>query len=83
MNIKKTYSNRLAEIIVRDNPRCSFLDKNNILWKIINGEWIGKRSVWTKDRAACWLEDTVTDNIKSLWCGENADYKEIFKTNEV
>lgn len=58
----------------------SYLDSNNIVWKMIKGEWIGKRSVWTLDWRACWLEDTLSDNVKSWWCGgENADYTEVFK----
>ena len=56
-----------------------FLDSSNIVWKSINGEWIGKRSVWTFDFRSCWLEDTINDNVKSWWCGKDSDYKEIFK----
>lgn len=74
-------SNVIGEIICKTlNDKASFLDQNNIVWKMINGEWIGKRSVWTLDRRACWLEDTVTSNVKSWWCGgKNVDYTEIFK----
>lgn len=56
-----------------------FLDENNIDWKFVNGICTGKRSVWTFDRRACWLEETTVDNVKSWWCGEDADYNEIFK----
>lgn len=56
----------------------SFLDKDNILWKVIDNKLIGKRSVWCYDLKACWLEDTKIKNVKSWWCGENADYNEIF-----
>jgi hypothetical protein len=57
-----------------------FLDKNNIVWKIIKDEWIGKRSVYTLDLKACWLEDTTINNVKHWWCGgECADYTEVFK----
>lgn len=56
-----------------------FLDKDNIAWKFVGDEWIGKRSVWTYDYRACWLEETTKDNVKSWWCGENADYSEVFK----
>jgi len=56
-----------------------FLDSDNILWKLINGVWIGKRSVYTIDNNACWIEDTTTDKIKSYWSGgESANYKEFF-----
>jgi len=75
------YSNIIGEAIVRSclDIKGSMLDANNIVWKIFNGKWIGKRSVWTFDRRACWLEDTTIENVKSWWCGgENADYNEMF-----
>jgi hypothetical protein len=73
-------SNILGEVMCKSfEENYSFLDKNNIIWKMVNGEWIGKRSVWTKDRRGCWLEDTTIDNVKSWWCGEDSDYIEIFK----
>lgn len=56
----------------------SFLDANNILWKYVNGNWIGKRSVFTFDFRSCWLENTTIENVKSWWCGKDADYLEIF-----
>ena len=55
-----------------------YLDTNNILYKFVDGKWIGKRSVWTYDWIACWLEETKIDNIKSWWCGQDADYNETF-----
>lgn len=59
----------------------SMLDGNNILWKIVGNEWVGKRSVWTYDRRACWLDETEKENVKSWWCGgEGADYDEVFKS---
>lgn len=67
----------LNEIIIGVTGGC-ILDKNNIVWKIINGNLIGKRSVWTFDFRACWIEDTDIKNIKSYWCGIDSDYKEIF-----
>jgi hypothetical protein len=71
-------SNVFSECIIRIYGG-EFLDKNNILWKVVNGQWIGKRSVWTKDWRACWLEDTEIDNIESWWSGsKDADYNEIF-----
>lgn len=76
-------SNIIGEVISR---KCielepSFLDSNNIVWKIINDKWIGKRSVWTFDFRSCWLEDTTIDNVKSWWCGVDSDYEEIFYRN--
>lgn len=56
----------------------SYLDKDNIVWKIIDGKCLGKRSVWCYDYRACWLEDTTIENVKSWWCGKDADYNEIF-----
>ncbi len=74
-------SNNIAERISRNlNSKSCFLDKNNIVWKLINNKWIGKRSVWTLDHRSCWLEDTTIDNVKSWWCGgKDADYNEVFK----
>lgn len=79
-------SNFLGESIVRSlNHKSCFLDKNNISWKIVNNKWVGKRSVWTFDFRACWLEDTTIENVKSWWCGKHSDYTEIFKrvTNHI
>lgn len=72
-------SDILSESIIRtlDDKAC-FLDKNNIVWKVVNNKWIGKRSVWTFDFRACWLEDTILENVKSWWCGIDSDYTEIF-----
>lgn len=78
------FSNMIGEAGARsnDNKGC-FLDGDNFVWKVINGEWIGKRSVWTFDFRACWLEDTVLENVKSWWCGGiDADYLEIFKRDD-
>lgn len=56
------------------------LDANNIEWKMVDGKWIGKRAVWTKDWRACWLEETTRENVLSWdWHGEDADYDEIFE----
>lgn len=75
---KNKISNIICEIIIR-NVGGSFLDSNNILWKLIEDKWIGKRSVWTFDLRACWLEETTIENVKSWWCGgEYADYTEVF-----
>jgi len=65
------------------NKTVSILDKNNILWKCVDGELIGKRSVWTFCYTACWIEDTTQDNIKSYWAGgKDVNYKEVFKDYE-
>ena len=67
----------LKSILSVDNTY-SMLDENNISWKLIDGKMIGKRSVWTYDFRSCWLEDTTKNNVKTWWCGEDADYNEIF-----
>jgi hypothetical protein len=73
-------NNEIAEFICKKlEGNLCFLDCNNIVWKIVDNQWIGKRSVWTKDNQACWLEDTTIENIKSWWCGKNSNYNEIFK----
>lgn len=56
----------------------AYLDSDNIKWKIIDDQLIGKRSVWTFDFRTCWIEETEINNIKSWSCGRNADYSEIF-----
>jgi hypothetical protein len=73
---------RLEQYIISRVGGC-YLDKNNILWKYINGEYYGKRSVWTFDLRACWIEDTTHENIKSWWCGKDADYSEVFRPEPI
>jgi hypothetical protein len=79
-------SNLFCETLIRaigkeNNP--SLLDGNNVVWQLVDGKWMGKRSVWTFDFKACWLEETTVDNVKSWWCGgKNADYTEIFYRDE-
>lgn len=58
-----------------------FLDKNYILYKWINGEFIGKRSIQTMSLRAVWIEDLKGETIKSWWCGKGSNYTEIFKLN--
>ena len=57
----------------------SFLNNDNVLFIPLNGEFIGKRSVWTKDKKAMWLEETTPENIKTYWCGKDADYTQTFE----
>ena len=78
IEIMRKETNIFCEAIVRTAGGC-MLDANNVVWKLIDGKWIGKRSVWTFDFRSCWLEDTKIDNVKSWWCGgKDADYTEIF-----
>lgn len=73
-------SNAIGEAFSRKlYGKCAFLDQNNLIWQLKDGEWIGKRSVFTKDFKSVWLEETTIDNIRSWWCGKDADYTEIFK----
>ena len=82
MSLSQELTQFIAEHILSQDPESySYMDKNKIVWKIVYGEKIGKRSVWTFDNRACWLQDTTPENVKSWWCGENADYNEIFKRN--
>ena len=71
-------NNIIASAFCKRNKKSSFLDSNNIVWKWIDNNWIGKRSVWTYDFRACWLEDTNIDNVKTFWCGKESDYNEVF-----
>lgn len=76
--LEKDLTNILHKTLIKIT-KCRLLDENNISWKEVDGIIIGKRSVWTKDWRACWLEETTPDNVKSWWCGgESADYEEIF-----
>jgi hypothetical protein len=56
-----------------------YLDKNNILWRISENGMIGKRSVYTENLRACWIDDLRGEKIMSYWCGENSDYQEVFE----
>lgn len=77
------FINTRCEELVRcfEHLNGSLFDHNNIVWKVVNGDWIGKRAVYTFDNSACWLEDTNPENIKSWLHGRDADYKEIFIRN--
>ena len=78
------YKGIFAEVARKKLRSTSYLDGNNIVWKLIDGQWIGKRSVWTFDWRCCWLEETTFDNVKSWWCGGiDADYNEVFKGNGI
>ena len=68
----------MIQEICKIKKSSSYLDGQNIFWKWVNNQWLGKRSVWTFDLSACWLEETTLKNVKSFWCGENANYSEIF-----
>jgi hypothetical protein len=59
----------------------NYLDKNNISWKFIDNEWIGKRCVSSKEGFRyVWLEDVPSDEtVHSYLCGEDKDYNETFK----
>lgn len=71
-------TNVFCESAVRAIGGC-MLDANNILWKLVDGKWVGKRSVFTKDLRASWLEDTKVEDVKSWWCGgRDTDYTQIF-----
>jgi hypothetical protein len=71
-------SNEMAKLIVAETGG-RFLDRDNINWRFVDGEWIGKRAIFTKDFRACWLEETTADNVRNWWHGMEADYNEVFK----
>lgn len=74
-------TNSLCKELIK-GTKYRFLDKNNISWKWVDSEWIGKRSVWTFDFKAVWLEETTLENVKSWWCRKEANYNEIFKQEQ-
>lgn len=80
MTSSKVLSNIFCESFIGViDPSYTMLDGDNVVWKYSKGRWIGKRSVWTIDRRACWLEDTTESNVKNWWCGgREADYEETF-----
>jgi hypothetical protein len=72
-------NNKFASIFCKIDEKASLLDSENIVWKWVDSKWIGKRSVWTHDNRACWLEETTINQVKTWWCGgKEADYEEIF-----
>jgi len=77
---KNVFSNFVGKSLVKKvGGKACYLDSNKILWKFINSEWKGKRSVWTQDFRACWLEDIRDKDVNSWWCGgKNANYSEEF-----
>lgn len=84
MKYPKKIAFRFCEELIKASKKdLLYLDKNNIVWKLVDNEWIGKRSVWTFDFKACWLEETQPSNVKSWWCGgKDSDYTEIFKITQ-
>ena len=72
-------NNVIAEVITNELGGC-FLDNKNILWKTIDGGWVGKRGIYLKSLRAVWKEEIKdNDEIYVIWHGENADYKEEFR----
>lgn len=68
----------IIKAVLSVNNNYSSIDKNNIVWKNIDGKTIGKRAILTIDNRYCWLEDTTKENV-DLWLHkEGADYNEIF-----
>lgn len=75
--LKAELDKLMLEIFQKDSEKqVSFVDKNNIVWKMIDGKKVGKRAIQTKDLKTCWLEDTTVDNVKLYLHGEDADYNE-------
>lgn len=58
----------------------SFLDKNNILWKSIDGELLGKRCLTTYKYGNIWYEDLKSEDDVQYWLhNKNCNWEEIFK----
>ncbi len=58
------------------------IDGDNILWKYVNDQWVGKRYVMTTKHRHIWLSELRPgEEIKSWVSGENADYEEVFNDN--
>lgn len=77
--------NAIGELFVRRlaPENGSFLDVNNIQWKLVEGKWIGMRSVYCKDLTCKWLSEVQDRSvIRNWWCGEDADYNEIFERDD-
>lgn len=56
------------------------LDSDNILWKHIGEDIVGRRSVWTNKNRSIWLSDLQEgEEVKDWWSGVGADYNEQFK----
>ena len=76
---------RIKELIIcsilesNKDSKPSYLDRNNVLWVLIDNKLIGKRSVCTSTFSVRWIEDVREGEvIKSYPCGKDADYEEIF-----
>lgn len=40
-----------------------FLDSKNFLWRMKDGQWVGKPSVQTKDLRRIWVEEAKPEDI--------------------
>jgi hypothetical protein len=77
MNVKDLFICQLLE--KGRNLKLSYLDKDRVLWFLIDDKLIGKRSVYTNTYASRWIEDVRDgETIKSYPCGKDADYNETF-----
>lgn len=57
-----------------------YLNIDEILYKSVDGEWIGKRCVTNFKFQSKWKEEVADEDVE-YWHkdGKDADYKEIFK----
>lgn len=75
---KITLKHRKATPKPEQKVDAEFLHSSLILWKNIDGKWVGKRVVQTNTLRNVWLEDVKPhEDIKNWWHGENADYGEL------
>ncbi len=70
--------NKIGEAFAKTQGNASYVTPDNICWKMHEGKWIGKRSVYTHDFRTMWLNEVDVKDIKTWSCGRDADYNEIF-----
>ena len=55
---------KLACLSFADTYGGIYLDCNNILYKKVNDEWIGKRSVYTHTLRAVWIDEATEEETR-------------------
>lgn len=48
-------------------PNTSYFDKNNILWRWVGNDWVGKYAVQTKELSIKWLEEINPEDIDTRY----------------
>ena len=56
--LKTAFIESMLKIFDTDSDsKASYLDSNNILWKLIDGKLVGKKAVKKTPYEVCWEED--------------------------